>query len=398
MFKNPASKSEFFSTETPSKKHFHHPIAIPIGVTLVMLIIFSFIFLVYGGKTLADADVKRVEVYVDGKTKIVPTRAKTVGQLLERLNVQTEPGDVIEPGLNSPILDDDLLVSVYKAKPVTVVDENGATTTAKVAESSPHELARKAGVDVYDEDKVVFAEPGRALKNGVVGDLVLIKRSFPATINLYGKDIVTRTTSENVADFLKEKNILTQSGDSVVPSADTKVKKGMKVFVLRPGQKIVNEEEPIEPPTERRFDATLEIGTTNVVAQGRPGVRLVTYQIEVKKGKVTSRKKIQSVVSLQPKPRVVVEGTKVDGFSGSFEAALARLRGCEGSYSSNTGNGYYGAYQFSSGTWGGYGGYSNASEAPPAVQDQKAFETYQARGWSPWPACSSSLGLQDVYR
>ena len=49
---------------------------------------------------------------------------------------------------------------------------------------------------------------------------------------------------------------------------------------------------------------------------------------------------------------------------------------CEsgGDYSANTGNGYYGGYQFDSGTWDAYGdpSYGEASEAPPAVQDAAA--------------------------
>lgn len=73
----------------------------------------------------------------------------------------------------------------------------------------------------------------------------------------------------------------------------------------------------------------------------------------------------------------------------------ASLRFCEagGDYTKNTGNGFYGAYQFDYGTWAGYGGYATANLAPPAVQDAKARETQARRGWYPWPACARKLGL-----
>lgn len=73
----------------------------------------------------------------------------------------------------------------------------------------------------------------------------------------------------------------------------------------------------------------------------------------------------------------------------------ANLRYCEagGIYTRNSGNGYYGAYQFNIGTWANYGGYSRPDLAPPAVQDAKAQATQAARGWSPWPACARKLGL-----
>jgi len=67
-------------------------------------------------------------------------------------------------------------------------------------------------------------------------------------------------------------------------------------------------------------------------------------------------------------------------------AARIRARESGGNYATNTGNGYYGAYQFDTGTWGGYGGYKYASDAPPEVQDAKFQETYSRRGCSPWAA------------
>src|SRR5918998_3881505 len=57
---------------------------------------------------------------------------------------------------------------------------------------------------------------------------------------------------------------------------------------------------------------------------------------------------------------------------------LEALRWCESTndYTIDTGNGYYGAYQFSPQTWWwlGYEGYPN--EAAPEVQDQAALDLY----------------------
>lgn len=61
----------------------------------------------------------------------------------------------------------------------------------------------------------------------------------------------------------------------------------------------------------------------------------------------------------------------------------ARESGCN--YATNTGNGYYGAYQFDIRTWNNFDGYPRADLAPIAVQDAKAVATYNARGCSPWP-------------
>ena len=73
----------------------------------------------------------------------------------------------------------------------------------------------------------------------------------------------------------------------------------------------------------------------------------------------------------------------------------AALRQCEsgGNYAENTGNGYYGAYQFSPATWHGLGYPGLPSDATPAVQDRAAQQLQQRSGWGQWPACSRRLGL-----
>ena len=80
---------------------------------------------------------------------------------------------------------------------------------------------------------------------------------------------------------------------------------------------------------------------------------------------------------------------------GSLSQDFAELRNCEsgGNYQTNTGNGYYGAYQFALQTWLGLGETGLPSDAPPGVQDAAAYLLYKRDGWNPWPACSALLGL-----
>lgn len=72
-------------------------------------------------------------------------------------------------------------------------------------------------------------------------------------------------------------------------------------------------------------------------------------------------------------------------------AKLAVIRACEsgGDYTTNTGNGFYGAYQFDRGTWASVGGSGVASDAPPAEQDLRAAMLMARSGSSPWPVCGA---------
>lgn len=71
----------------------------------------------------------------------------------------------------------------------------------------------------------------------------------------------------------------------------------------------------------------------------------------------------------------------------SQHAKMIRNRESGGNYRINTGNGYYGAYQFDRGTWMSNGGGQfgkTADKAPKWAQDYIMFKTHEARGWSPW--------------
>jgi LysM repeat protein len=76
--------------------------------------------------------------------------------------------------------------------------------------------------------------------------------------------------------------------------------------------------------------------------------------------------------------------------AGGGWAAVAQ---CEsgGNYATNTGNGYYGAYQFDLRTWRSVGGSGNPAAASPAEQDKRAQILYSQRGASPWPVCGRHL-------
>ena len=92
---------------------------------------------------------------------------------------------------------------------------------------------------------------------------------------------------------------------------------------------------------------------------------------------------------------LVVGGLAAPSALAASADDFARLRNCEsgGNYKTNTGNGYYGAYQFSLGTWHGIGYSGRPSDAPPSTQDAAARKLQARSGWGQWPACARKLGL-----
>ena len=72
---------------------------------------------------------------------------------------------------------------------------------------------------------------------------------------------------------------------------------------------------------------------------------------------------------------------------------LYGLRQCESGndYSINTGNGYYGGYQFSLRTWRAVGGEGYPHLASPEEQDMRAWHLLTHYGSQHWPVCRYRL-------
>ncbi|MFC5665297.1 transglycosylase family protein [Kitasatospora misakiensis] len=71
---------------------------------------------------------------------------------------------------------------------------------------------------------------------------------------------------------------------------------------------------------------------------------------------------------------------------------------CEsgGNWSINTGNGFYGGLQFTSGTWKAFGGTAyapQANQASKAAQISVAEKVLASQGPGAWPVCSKKAGL-----
>ncbi len=97
-------------------------------------------------------------------------------------------------------------------------------------------------------------------------------------------------------------------------------------------------------------------------------------------------------VATTPPPSTSGGSTGGGGHAGGVWLSLRR---CESSdnYSENTGNGFYGAYQFSPSTWSGLGYPGRPDLESPAMQDDAAMKLQAQAGWGQWPACSAALGL-----
>lgn len=381
-------------------KHYSKKITFVSGAILMLVggLFFVNQALADATKPAAKAGEKLVTIYDRGAEKTIVTKARTIREALKLAKFSIdERQDVVEPSLDSEMVAEKYNINIFRARPITIVDGNKRLKVT-TAEQTPALIAKATGIEVFEEDKITLSNSDNMAVDGA-NMVMKIDRASMVNFVLYGKESVIRTHAKTVGELLKEKNINPKKDDTLSVDRSAKIIPGMKIELWRNGKQTITAEEDVKFEVEKVQDANRDSGYREVKRAGENGKKNVTYEIEMKNGVEVSRKEIASVVTKEPKKQIEIVGTKSStSFSGSFSEALARLRSCEGNYKSNTGNGYYGAYQFDKRTWGNYGGYELASDAPAAVQDEKAWQTYKARGWQPWPTCKVKMGLQDIYR
>lgn len=172
----------------------------------------------------------------------------------------------------------------------------------------------------------------------------------------------------------------------------------------------------------RKESADLPEGETKVETPGVDGVVRTVYEVTVVDGQEVSRVAISTTVVSAKVDEVTVVGTGAPTPAPSSESTggkestgakeesstspapsttvadgdvWARLAQCEsgGNPATNTGNGYYGMYQFSLSTWQSVGGSGLPSDASAEEQTMRAQFLQARAGWGQWPHCAGKLGL-----
>ncbi len=359
-----------------------------------------------------------VTLTVDGEPEQVFTFAQTVQEVLDDRGIEVSDDDLVVPGPASE-LSDGTEIAVAFARDVTVTVDGVTeelTTTALSVDQLLGELGlRGANVTTTVSRSAGIARDGLSLQVRTPKQVLIVDGKNELEL------VVTATTVE---EALQAAGISLGKKDEVSPSVGETVEDGTTITVSRFTTKTRTETRSVPFGTVTRSTDELYVGEQRVEKAGRAGERTITYRVSLLGGEKVGQKRVSSEVTTQPVDRVVLAGTKerpappppqptapapqpaastpqpsAPAPSVSGGGAWDALARCEsgGNWAINTGNGYYGGLQFSSGTWLAYGGGQYAPTANLASREQQiaiASKVRDARGgYGDWPSCAAKLGL-----
>lgn len=399
---------------------------------------------------------KTVELDVDGKITTVTTFAGSVDGLLEEQGVAVGERDQVVPDVDAALRGgSDVVVRYGREVPVqvdgtqssvwlTALDADEALTTLASRGSDVRLVASRSGeraslpirLDADGPVAVVADGETKVAPDGSIGiDAILDQQGVVLgeldRVHVAQTDAVTATTDEKAAEkkAADEKAADQKAADET--AADEKAADEAAVSLVVQRVKVeevpTTKGVPFETTTEEDPNRYEDLDPV-VKQEGVEGVHTTVHRVTTVDGAEESRELVSDGVTTPPVAKILVQGTKErpapepepaptprassGGSSGASapaaapapaadlgsapEGVWAALAQCEsgGNPATNTGNGYYGLYQFSLPTWQAMGGSGLPSEASAAEQTQRAQALQARSGWGQWPACSSKLGLR----
>ena len=364
--------------------------------------------------TAIGTSYRHVTVEVDGVTRDVSGFFTTAGDALHSAGVTVGDHDLVAPASNQTVASGDTVVVRTATEYDVTVDGNQTTAWSTASSISgvlsalPASAASMAADRSYTRAEMPVAEAGQTVHvvaDGTTTDVVV--SSDEGTTAILEKASVTAGPIDRVT--------MEHNGGEAT----------LRVARVVRGTVSTTTEIPYE--TEEREDAEAEEGTEKTVQEGAAGSEVTeTYQ-ETIDGNVTVSA-VLSTTRTEPTTRIVSKGTKEKkaeeaktstdsssssssssagsssssssgsagsaAISGDDAAIWAAIAQCEsgGNPSINTGNGYYGMYQFSLPTWRSVGGSGLPSDASAEEQTMRARMLQQRAGWGQW-GCAYQLGL-----
>jgi uncharacterized protein YabE (DUF348 family) len=358
-----------------------HPFSVPI-IFFVILILATACLVWYNAQQSNDRPIPTTRVVIishDHEQQTVPSNEPNVGDLLNKLAITLNPGDVVEPSEATVINQDDFRINIYRALPVKIIDGSSVTFTTSAA-TTPRSIAQQAGLNPYPEDTLATVPVTNFVTEGSIGETVAITRSTPVDLNLYGTPIATRTQAKTVGALLADKHISLKTGDTLSPAATTPISNNQLIFVIRNGSTVQNVTQTIAMPIQAIQDPSLAYGTNAIRQQGSPGSEVVTYQVTTQNGQPVARSIIQTVVTTQPVTEIVVQGTSLSGIKGDMaQAGIAAsdytyvdyIVSHESGWCPTKAQGEYGTCPAYSGSVPSYGGYG-LCQATPGIKMESA--------------------------
>ncbi|MEO9255248.1 MAG: ubiquitin-like domain-containing protein [Tepidiformaceae bacterium] len=212
-------------------------------------------------------------------------------------------------------------IAVVRALPVTVVVDTLPVETTSAAKDVSGLLA-DLGMTVREGDLV---RPG-LLTPVTAGMTVRLAKARTISVRIDGKDQQLYTQAQTVDDVVNVLGLELGADDTLSLPGDTLIQNGMSLTISRTIVADEDETSPIQPTTVYETDSSLAAGEVRIIP-GVEGVQVSHYRATYRDGQLQGDKEfLSSSVTQNPVPTRHIEGTKgssrpilnAPGYTGTY--------------------------------------------------------------------------------
>ncbi|OUM93476.1 MAG: hypothetical protein BAA04_02020 [Firmicutes bacterium ZCTH02-B6] len=202
---------------------------------------------------------------------------------------------------------------------VTVIDE-GRVVHAEAFRGTVADALQRLQVPVNEGDVIA---PG--LDTPLVpGMTVAIERAVTAVVAVDGRQEVVRAPARTVAEVLEQAGIELGHLDRVAPSLDTPVQPNLVVRVTRVREEEVVRQNTIPYETWRWAEPKWEKGRVGLLQEGKPGLEEQRVRLVYEDGKLVREEILSSTIVQRPRAEIIGVGTRVIIHTKQTPAGLIR--------------------------------------------------------------------------
>ncbi len=259
-----------------------------------------------------------VVVHVGGQTITGYTRESDPAAMLADLQITLGDGDNIVVSRAARVKGGGVLPREIRiTRPVTVIvnqvsrGEDPTQVSFDTLEPTLGEALSAAGYVFFQADRV---DPplSTSLLDLTGGEIeVTIEPSIPATVRADGFEWRMRTHRDTVGDLLDELGLAPVDDDYVLPPVEAPLAAGMNVRLVRVGEEIATEHEPIPFDTIYVANDDLELDDRRVMQEGQDGTLETRISIRSEDGAEVSRSVIGEWAIERPQSEIIGYGTQI---------------------------------------------------------------------------------------
>ena len=290
----------------------------------------SFLLLVLLFLLMAAWSNYTVTVDDNGNAVTLKTKQSTVGEVLAEAGITLGDFDKVEPAKGETVYNN-MNIVISRAVLLSVTD--GGTSieyysTAKTVEG----VLNQTGYTLGEYDKTVpeLTEPVQG------GTEIKILRAKKYTVIDENGEREVMSAAQTVGEFAVENGLYDKEGVRLNLKNDVQLKEGMKIKVSQVEIRYEDVTEIVPYTEETVQTSSLQKGQTRVAQKGRNGIRVTTYEVEIKDGAETARYAVNTVTQEEAQKKIIEVGTGAGGENAVVKTSAAQSAPVQTKQASNS--------------------------------------------------------------